>query len=775
MRRKRLGTMLCVWLLTLGLFVGCGASQGDTSVVSGESSGIQGAVESPGEGSAESPEVVREPVDWKKGGYQMPQYPIGARDCTCVNTYLLDIPEPEFDYIEEGFPQYTSLGSDFYLLNSYEIGVAQDGLSQSRYQLYHLDGDTGESSIIPLFWEEWGEGQWIYKIDAVSDHQLAILSQTEENRTKVTLWDLESGETDIWDMTEAYETLGVHEYWMDAQGYVYASGWPEAALYVLGEKDTPGQLELLRTIEVEEAGTLGLACRMPDGTPLVHMDGKLIWLDMEAGEEKELASISGFTFNEGYIDEEGMFYQNWGNQINVWDPAIDEYNFMVNLKDYGLKAASQRSLRIGVNRANELMMLVEKDGQLMIYCFGEGTETEEATLRLANLWYNDSDVKSAAISYSAEHPDCQIAYETDWANQEGFYERIMAQMAVGQGPDLLFVHGEDMDRLSARGLLADLSDALEEDTRRQLFAGVTTAGIRNGRLVGLPASVSGISMVTVDGNWQEDAWNYAQVVELWQRRRGQGAWRFLPQRWSQEDMLNYLILYNLVDSPFVDWGNGTCDFDNDLFRQMLEMIGEHAVREHTNLELEEEYETARQVMDGVYLADVVYSMELPVYVSIMEYYGGNARLVGLPTESGNGNILNCYGFIVVNAQTEHWEEAVDFLRHMYSKEFQSANPKYLLRKDVLRENMEPATESDKSHETFTLTGTVVPLKEDGSSYVEDYIDFLDSCRAKNRSTEDVENIIREETSGYFQNIQNLDNTVRAIQNRVQLYLNENQP
>lgn len=66
------------------------------------------------------------------------------------------------------------------------------------------------------------------------------------------------------------------------------------------------------------------------------------------------------------------------------------------------------------------------------------------------------------------------------------------------------------------------------------------------------------------------------------------------------------------------------------------------------------------------------------------------------------------------------------------------------------------------------------MKKDGSSYAEDYIDFLDSCRAKNRSTEDVENIIKEETSGYFQNIQNLDNTVRAIQNRVQLYLNENQ-
>lgn len=51
---------------------------------------------------------------------------------------------------------------------------------------------------------------------------------------------------------------------------------------------------------------------------------------------------------------------------------------------------------------------------------------------------------------------------------------------------------------------------------------------------------------------------------------------------------------------------------------------------------------------------------------------------------------------------------------------------------------------------------------------------MDKCRAETRSTEDIVNIIREETGGYFQNIQDLDNTVRVIQNRVQLYLKENE-
>ena len=237
-------------------------------------------------------------------------------------------------------------------------------------------------------------------------------------------------------------------------------------------------------------------------------------------------------------------------------------------------------------------------------------------------------------------------------------------------------------------------------------------------------------------------------------------------------MLEYLVLFDMSNSPFVDWESGTCDFESDLFRQVLEMIGDRPVLEHTNLDIDEEYETARQVMEGVYLADVRYVLDIMSYTNVMDYYGDNARLVGFPTESGNGNMLICYGFVVVNAQTEHWEEIVDFLRYMYSKEFQSQNPEYLLRKDVLRENMAPNAADDK-YETFTLTGMQVPLKRDGSSYIEDYIAFIDSCRAETRNTEEIVDIIREETGAYFQNIQNLDNTVRIIQNRVQLYLNEN--
>lgn len=58
------------------------------------------------------------------------------------------------------------------------------------------------------------------------------------------------------------------------------------------------------------------------------------------------------------------------------------------------------------------------------------------------------------------------------------------------------------------------------------------------------------------------------------------------------------------------------------------MIGERPVLKHTNLGIDEEYETAQQVMEGMYLADVMQGGDIVRYTNVMEYYGDNASFVG---------------------------------------------------------------------------------------------------------------------------------------------------
>ena len=184
-----------------------------------------------GSGADLEPDAMQEeswePVDWMQGGYQMSRYPVGYRLCACVNTYVVDIPEPEFAYTEKYWQYYTSLGGDFYVLDEYRVDEATDGNAQWRYQLYWLDGDTGESRVITPFWEEQGMNEWVSKVDAVGDHLLAFFSgaKWQGSGYKLMLWDLESGETRIWDIPLDLEDLIFNPHlWMDAQGYVYVPG-----------------------------------------------------------------------------------------------------------------------------------------------------------------------------------------------------------------------------------------------------------------------------------------------------------------------------------------------------------------------------------------------------------------------------------------------------------------------------------------------------------------------------------------------------------------------
>lgn len=767
--KKRLVVVFCAALLCLGLLAACGGKEPE------EEPRPDGEVrtETPKPEQTAEPETPVEPTDWAVGGYEMPQMLKGDLDWKCLDSCSLETPEPDFPYAAS-LSQYdwcAGFGSDFYVLREYDLGEEENG----RYRLYWLDGKTRESHCAVPFWEETHPELRIGGIDAVGEHQLALLGMSYGDMRQIFLlrWDLDSGEGSMLELTQAAEQVGEWlEFWADEDGYVYLTGLDVPGIYILGEGETPGQAELVRTLPAEmgSKSPMYLYGRLPDGTPLVCLDKKVLRVDMASGEVKELATLSSYTYQTGCVNDSGVIYMMWGTQAVLWDAAAGDLNCIAELKGYGYNHRMNHDC-IGVDEAGNLMAMTEKDGEIDILYFGPKEETE-GTLCLANLWYNDGNVKEAATAYSMAHPDCQIAYDADWENNEGYYQRIMAQMTAGDGPDLLFVHAEDMERLNGKNLLADLSGVLGEETERQLFAGILTAGERDGRLAGLPAGINGVSMITTDGNWQKDTWTLSEAVELWGQRSGQGAWRFLPERWSQQEMLDYLVLAQLADSPFIDWENHTCDFESDLFRRVLEMIAERPIREHTNLDIEEEYETASKVAEGVYLADVIYGGGLSVYACLMEYYQGEARLVGLPAEKGSGNVLKCYGFLVVNAKSEHLEEAVDFLRFYYGKEFQSRVERNVLRKDVLRERVVSAGEGEES-EIDTATNVIVPLKKDGTSYVDDYIAFMDSCRAELWGTEAVRAIIQAEAESCFERVQTADQTARNIQNRVQLYLEEN--
>ena len=148
-----------------------------------------------------------------------------------------------------------------------------------------------------------------------------------------------------------------------------------------------------------------------------------------------------------------------------------------------------------------------------------------------------------------------------------------------------------------------------------------------------------------------------------------------------------------------------------------------------------------------------------------------------PTDDESGNLLYALDFLLVSKDTENMDLIREFLPTLYGEELMRLYPERCLRRDILRECVSDAYPDEPNpYARFNMGNGIeqcLECKPDGTSYVEEYIEFLDSCILMPSSDETIADIVREETEPYFTGDKNLDTVIENIQRRVQLYLNEN--
>ncbi len=140
--------------------------------------------------------------------------------------------------------------------------------------------------------------------------------------------------------------------------------------------------------------------------------------------------------------------------------------------------------------------------------------------------------------------------------------------------------------------------------------------------------------------------------------------------------------------------------------------------------------------------------------------------------------MNCYEGIAICADTEHAELAAEFLNYIVSRRCQE-KADYPVRRDTFTERISEKVEyrrSDAKPIVFLRTpqgAMEIDAKPDGTSYLPEYLTFMDSCRISTGITEPIEEIILEEADAFFAGDKDARTVAGIIQSRVQLYLNEN--
>ncbi len=492
-----------------------------------------------------------------------------------------------------------------------------------------------------------------------------------------------------------------------------------------------------RKLLYQGEGYLPLSCLDGEGGMLLWKDGDLVRWNVESGEAARLCSLMGLSWSSC----KGVRKNTAGRIVLAYDAGDG-----LCLYGYDIGAGRERVLRIAG----------AMEYQTMNECIAD---------------------------YQRTHPGIVIEYtlyDSPYQNPMVF-NLMAADCKKENAPDLfLFSEKEQMDILQAAGCLAPVDEMLPDETKDGLFDCVLDLGRTEDGFYGIAFQADLVCYLVSTAVWEQDSWTIQQLMDCYKSAKGEesGYERLLPSGVHSQMLLYDLFLTNIEDTPFIDFENGECHFDYEEFKELLTFCRECADPSPADIAIKDTAEQVEEVRAGEALL-------LPSLGGLSQYSKSRAALgsgyisVGVPSESGRGFVARAYNLLSVNAFSENQDLAADFLAYLLSERCQVrfGNGRWV-RKDVIQTHTEEHHINWKGETecVFRMDNGGMPLAvdENGDSFVREYIEIMDKARAYSAHG-DISRIISEEADAYFQNGKTVDEVVRVIQSRVQLYLQEAAP
>lgn len=227
-----------------------------------------------------------------------------------------------------------------------------------------------------------------------------------------------------------------------------------------------------------------------------------------------------------------------------------------------------------------------------------------------------------------------------------------------------------------------------------------------------------------------------------------------------EDFRNLMI--------FVDT-HGSADSMSE-YDAVVASINEHnaAIQEINNL-----LEGKTAELDGKLGAEYGNFYSFDDYIGSYADYGEGLGVYGLPSYDGRGPMTISDEFVSISAKTEYVEPCAEFVKLLLSFDVQCTKYTNPINRDALRYMAEQKLDTYNSSIEILLKTNPSAGRKIPSEAVDKYIGLLSSSYGGVNVGIEIENIIREESSSYFNGSKSMDDVIPVMQNRIQTVLNEN--
>ncbi|MCM1119399.1 MAG: extracellular solute-binding protein [bacterium] len=701
--------------------------------------------------------------------------------------------------------EYVALGNSVYWLDGFHRQI-EEGWERHYYiSSYDGGGDVLHSPVELPAPEEYGA----YNLAATSfdvrgERELVLFLQgwqrgerKNSRNTSCYLAMHVTPEGEILSVTDLYPAMrelgietnyAVDTAYVDAAGYYYlihttGVGGDGRDVHILSpEGKTVGAMN-----PGEGYAEARWAMKLPDGSPVFCWTNQETYQDLMAvynREENALRILLEKVPRRSWLwtpTRDGYLYyvDGWEGNLNRCDIRTGKVEACLYYPKLGMEE-SERSVRIIIGENGEPELLGRRDGQTVI-CRLSTEKPETEALRLVSSYGGFSNyAESCGVAYSQKHLNCPaqmeyMEYSGEYPSEqeeEAYWQRATAGLVSGKGADLYYVNKAQMLALQEKGVLADLSELISEETLEALWPATLEEGTVEGHLMGISPVLGASTMMVSDEIWPEERWTLQEaldVIEAYPQISYPLAFANFT-RIDRSRILECLVLRSLRagGSPFLDLEAGSCDFDNPLFIRALEVVG--ACKEQFDYE-----EVDKLYQEKDWLA-VEVSLVIDQFADRRNELGENYHVVGYPTEGESGTYCGSGYYWVVNKDTEHMQEAAEFLEELLSYKNQSsirssASP---ARKDMYQQERLVPFHGSMAIDWRDGIYKILEPGPEGDYRFGELRAVWESAVVAQYDTDAIEEIILEEASACFSGVRDAAATAGIIQNRVQLYLKERQ-
>ena len=363
-------------------------------------------------------------------------------------------------------------------------------------------------------------------------------------------------------------------------------------------------------------------------------------------------------------------------------------------------------------------------------------------------------------------------------------QMIAMQMGAGKGPDILVSYAFNfMDGVAEKGGFADLAPYMKETGMKEEDYFPSAFSLwRDGEKI-YTVNLSGdVRYDWLDGKalGVEEKPDIGALLDALLAVEEPGNYNYLEVN-TAANVLIELIQYTDDYCGLLDWEEGVCDFEGELFSKML-----RAARRYGYTQEEFMKKPGDEGHDRPGLGGTIWITDIYEYETLADME--SQRKIPLLAEDGGPY---CWADIMytfaINANSAHKEGAWEFLSYMMSEEVQrtQSSPMTATNRAVCMEALEEEIrwlEKGNVMEKYVVKENTVEFrgwtrKDITEEKVVEFISMRD--RAEPKDTKEfwrmkpIWQIIQEEAEAYFTGDRSIEEVADIITNRVQLYLDEN--